>query len=126
MTALITKCGSAWEPEQTQVDRWQELYPDVRVQSELNAMAGWLESNSSKRKTIKGMARFCNAWLKRAQDRGGEGLAKPKGATISTRSMSMEDDLSHNFVDCPEIHKKFMEQFGQVFYSTGRVSNEAG
>ena len=119
MTALITKDGTAWEPSPEQVARWQELYPLVNVQSELNAMAGWLEGSPQKRKTVRGMPAFCNSWCKRAQDRGGEGLAKKKHRnTISTRDMSSLDDLSHDFTGTMFDH--FMDKFGQVFNDKGR------
>jgi|GEM_PF-2578869 hypothetical protein len=51
-----------------------KAYPAVDVQSELNAMAAWLEANPKNKKSD--YPRFINNWLKRAQDQaprsGGE------------------------------------------------------
>lgn len=56
---------------QQEIDRWAELYPAVDVTQELRKMAGWLESNPSRRKTAKGINKFINGWLAREQDKGG-------------------------------------------------------
>ena len=124
MTALITKDGTAWEPSPEQVARWQELYPLVNVQSELNAMAGWLEGSPQKRKTVRGMPAFCNSWCKRAQDRGGEGLAKKKrkGASVSTRDMTMLDDLTHDFSDSENFRINCLVKHGQYFDGERKTS----
>ena len=45
-----------------------ELYPNANVLEELKKMKAWLLTNTSKRKTIKGMEKFINSWLSRAQD----------------------------------------------------------
>lgn len=45
-----------------------ELYPNTNVLDELKKMKAWLLTNVSKRKTIKGMEKFINSWLSRAQD----------------------------------------------------------
>lgn len=46
-------------------------YPAVDVMQELRKMAGWCESNTTKRKTRRGVRAFITSWLARAQDRGG-------------------------------------------------------
>ena len=53
------------------VAHMHELYPAVEVIQELRKMVGWLESNPCKRKTKRGIKRFINSWLARAQDAGG-------------------------------------------------------
>lgn len=47
---------------------WVELYPAVDIMQELRKMKGWLDSNPTRRKTIKGIRRFINNWLSKAQD----------------------------------------------------------
>ena len=118
MAALQLNTGEYWEPDNEQVTKWIGLYPAVNVPGELNAMTGWLDANPKKRKTKRGIATFCNSWLSRAQDKGGSGMAKPKNVngSIKTRDMSMTDDLSHNFIDSPDIAAHFQEKFGQVFH----------
>lgn len=94
MTAMVKKDGTYWEPETEQVIQWQRLYPDVDVYQELNAMAGWLEANPTKRKTL--MPKFCNAWLKRAQD-SGKGLAEKRPEKKRTREMTDEEFFSRDW-----------------------------
>ena len=50
------------------IEEWTELYPAVNVMQEIRKMRGWLDGNSNKRKTRKGIRRFINSWLSRAQD----------------------------------------------------------
>ncbi len=58
-----------------------DAYPEVDVLSELGKMRAWLLSNDQKRKTKRGMKRFINSWLSRAQtnqsNRAANDLAKP-------------------------------------------------
>ena len=91
MSAIQLKDGTFVEPDQEQIIKWQRLYPDVDVYQEINAMIGWCDANPSKRKTARGLNKFINSWLKRAQDGGGHSpFVKPKGDVISTRDMTME------------------------------------
>ena len=53
----------------TEFEEWAELYPAVDIMQELRKMKGWLDSNPTKRKTIRGIRRFINSWLSKAQDR---------------------------------------------------------
>ena len=121
MTAIIRKDGTYWEPSPEQILKWQALYPDVDVYQELNAMAGWCDANPNKRKTR--MGQFCNSWLNRAQQNGGKSPFAPekkKTSTVSTREMTSLDDLSHLFVDTPEIREHFLNKFGQYFINGER------
>lgn len=56
--------------QQADYEKWCELYPAVDVMQELRKMCGWLDSNPTKRKTRKGIAKFVNGWLSREQDKG--------------------------------------------------------
>ena len=121
MTAIIRKDGTYWEPSPEQILKWQALYPDVDVYQELNAMAGWCDANPNKRKTR--MGQFCNSWLNRAQQNGGKSPFAPekkKTSTVTTREMTSLDDLSHLFVDTPEIREHFLNKFGQYFINGER------
>lgn len=119
MPVMILNDETSWEPAPEQVAKWKLLYQAVDVDGELNAMVGWLDANPKKRKTSRGIATFCNNWLKRAQDKGGQGMAKQPSGTIKTRDMTSLDDLSHNFTNCPQMEKHFIEIFGQSFNSDG-------
>jgi hypothetical protein len=59
-----------YELQQSQTDKWKELYPSVNLQSEVSKMIGWLDANPTKRKTSRGILKFMNNWLSRAQDSG--------------------------------------------------------
>lgn len=63
--------STVFDISQNQLDTWCDLYPAVDVIQELRKMKGWLDANPTKRKTKKGIMRFCNSWLSREQDRGG-------------------------------------------------------
>lgn len=59
---------------QEDIEKYTQLYPAVNVDNELRAMIGWLDANPAKRKTANGIKNFISSWLKRAQDKGGQGL----------------------------------------------------
>ena len=50
------------------VREFRSAYPGVDIMAELPRIRAWLVSNPTKRKTVKGMARFINNWLSKAQD----------------------------------------------------------
>lgn len=121
---MILNDGTDWQPEDEDVLKWQQLYPAVDVFQELRAMEGWLDANPTKRKTPRGIKRFVNSWLARAQDRGGSPQAKqkPDGLIVKTRDMSALDDLTDNFTGCPNMRQHFLEKFGQVFEDGKRTT----
>jgi len=121
---MILNDGTDWQPEDEDVLKWQQLYPAVDVFQELNAMTGWLDANPTKRKTPRGIKRFVNSWLARAQDRGGspQANAKPDGLIVKSRDMSSLDDLTQVFIDTPEIRATFLEKYGQYFLDGRRVT----
>lgn len=53
---------------QKDIEEWSNLYPAVDIDQQIRNMLGWLKSNPTKRKTMKGMPRFINSWLSREQD----------------------------------------------------------
>ena len=68
---LILNDKSEYGVTQEQIDVFAELYPAVDVMQELRAMKGWCLTNTAKRKTRRGIAKFINGWLERAQNKGG-------------------------------------------------------
>jgi uncharacterized protein YdaU (DUF1376 family) len=69
-----------WSVPQGLFDELVKLYPDVSVMEQLAKMRAWLLTNP--RKTAKGLPRFMNNWLSRAQNNsprtsGGNNHAKP-------------------------------------------------
>ena len=63
--------GSSYEVTQSEIDEYSELYPAVDVAQEIRGMIGWIKANPTRRKTRRGIKRFMNSWLSRAQDQGG-------------------------------------------------------
>ena len=60
------------------VEHYRELYPGVDVEQELRNMTGWLEANRERRKTKRGVQKFINNWLSKAQNRA-KGSPQKKG-----------------------------------------------
>ena len=63
--------GSSYEVTQPEIDEYAELYPAVDVMQEIRGMIGWIKANPTRRKTRRGIKRFMNSWLSRAQDHAG-------------------------------------------------------
>ena len=61
--------GTLYPITQSDIDKWTELYPAVKVISELRKMVGWLDANKDRRKTRKGVLRFVVNWLSGQQDK---------------------------------------------------------
>ena len=116
MTSLPLNTGDTWIPEKADMQIWVQLYPIVDVEQELNAMAGWLHANPTRRKTMRGIKRFINSWLSKAQDKGGASpLAKEGGKILKTRDMSSLDDLTHNVSGDLQTRAYFIKKYGQCF-----------
>lgn len=121
---MLLNDNTTYQVAETDINKWGELYPAVNVEQELRGMIGWLDANPKKRKTRKGIKRFINSWLSRAQDSGGSSpiakkmLIKQNGPT-ATRDMSAEDELCDiSWVKAdqkPAIRALFLEKYGHVF-----------
>lgn len=124
---MICKDGSDWQPTDEQVIAWQHAYPEVDIFSELNVMAVWLDSNQAKRKTPKGMSRFVNSWLQRANQKGGSPFAQQQQERSGVKPMkqwTQLDDLTHDFMDNERFRQSCLEKFGQYVTKDGeRVTN---
>jgi hypothetical protein len=82
---MILKSGRDWEPDPIDVTLWQSAYPGIDVKQELAKMAAWCDAQPAyKRKTERGIKRFCVNWLSRA---------RPQSST-STRHRSLQEDLT--------------------------------
>ena len=120
---MKTKDDKDWQPSDEQLSQWQHAYREVDVFTELDAMACWLDANPSGRKTKRGMPRFVNLWLSRANKMGGspdhlKREVKP-GDPMPVRQWTMLDMLTHNFMDCPQVAKKWLAAHGQYVDSKG-------
>ncbi len=89
---MLLNNGDTYIPEDVDIIAWQKAYPAIDVNQELNAMESWLDANPTRRKTPKGIKRFVNSWLARAQDKGGSPQVKAK--TTSSKNIDIEDKLA--------------------------------
>jgi len=114
---MILNNGDNWEPDYDEIQSWIKAYPAIDVEQELRGMASWLEANPAKRKTPKGIKRFVNAWLARAQEKGGSPMAQKKRRPniYPTRDMTTLDDITHDFANDAGFRAKCLAQFGQYF-----------
>jgi len=72
---------SEWTLTAGKLQEYRDAFPGIDVLSECRRARQWLIDNPPRRKTAKGMPRFLNSWLSRAQDRAGRNgqpMAKPK------------------------------------------------
>ena len=123
---MICKNGTDWQPTDEQLLSWQHAYPEVDVFAELNVMAVWLESNEPKRKTEKGMPRFVNSWLSRANQKGGSPFAQQEQDDSGKKPMkqwTQLDDLTHDFCQSEAFRQSCLHKYGQyVTYDGVRVT----
>lgn len=120
---MLTKCGEDWLPDDDKVAAWQQAYKNIDVFTEMDAMACWLDANPQNRKTKRGMNRFVNAWLSRADKQGGSPTEFKKqnrpGDPLPLRSWTMLDMLTHDFMDSAEMRNKWLAEHGQYVSSKG-------
>lgn len=63
--------GPEWRLRRVQVQEWQQAFPGLDVLAECRKALAWINANTGRRKTVRGMPKFLVAWLTRATDRGG-------------------------------------------------------
>lgn len=126
---MKTKDGVDWQPSDEQILGWQHAYPDVDVFAELNVMTMWLDSNEPKRKTVRGMPRFVNAWLNRANQKGGSPFAQQVQAEDGKKPLkqwTQLDDLTHDFMNSESFRNSCLERFGQYVTRDGERVTTTG
>lgn len=75
-----TVAGKAWEAPLDLLDGLATAFPGVSVPAECAKARVWLLANPTKRKTPRGMPKFLNSWMERAQNRGTQGpFDRPRG-----------------------------------------------
>ena len=62
--------GSTYEIPVDKLQIWEKAYPGVDIKQESQKVIAWCYSNPTKRKTHRGVSRFINSWLDRAQNQG--------------------------------------------------------
>lgn len=67
---VILNDGSEWRPSVYLYEKYASTYTGIDVAAEFRKMSTWTLSNPQKRKTKRGVTRFVNSWLDRAQSNG--------------------------------------------------------
>ncbi len=113
---MILNNGEDWQPEPEDVEIWKKAYPAVNYEDEWRKMEAWIISNPRRAKTPKGVKRFVNSWLARAQDRGGSSPELAKSSRFTeVKKMTLQDELTHNFTGDPAIREHFLSTQGQCY-----------
>ena len=85
------KDGSFYEVKESDLIAWSRTYKDCNVFYEVKAAAEWCEANPSRRKTLRGVKRFLNAWLSKAH--------KLKGSPLSFNQKESHSNIEESLND---------------------------
>ena len=86
------------------VQEMKQLYPAIDVEQEMRNMKGWLDANPNNRKTPRGIKRFMNGWLARAQDRA----PKEKTKQSQKQSQNKFNNFHQRQYDFDELEKQLL------------------
>lgn len=90
--SIILNDRSYFDVTNDDVLKWEKLYPAVNILQELRKMAGWCDSNPTKRKTRRGVRAFITSWLAKEQDRGGSACTREDRTGNIFLEMLREED----------------------------------
>lgn len=105
--------GSFYPVMPEEVEKYRGLYPAVDTGQEFRKMIGWLDANPKNRKTQRGILKFINGWLARAQD-----SARPVG---HTGSLQAGKNRFHNFEQRDTDYDALVLQRTQEFLREGET-----
>lgn len=88
----VGQSGKAWPLFQTKINEYAEAYPGIDVYAECRKALQWLRDNSQRQKTFRGMSKFLNGWLGRAQDRS-RGGPRSKSTLDDLREKARQRDI---------------------------------
>lgn len=69
---LPVRGGDWFKVTESEVTRWQAMYPDVDVPATLREQAAWLAGDVHRQRRAEDMGRFIHSWLIREQERPDE------------------------------------------------------
>lgn len=75
-----------------QAAEWAAAFPDLDITAELRKARSWCVSNRPKRKTPRGLGRFIQGWLDRAQNGGSRSRGAPTRANPGGRLGRLHPD----------------------------------
>ena len=115
MNYLVLKSGEEYEVSEADVIEWQRSYKSIDVCAELDRMRQWCDANPAKRKTSRGIKRFINAWLSRANDN----IQSGRSTAIKGLKPSGIDNLTDVSWVSPEIlevkRRQYLKAHGQYW-----------
>lgn len=116
--------GERYQVDDADVLAWQKAYKNCDVHAELLSMESWLDANPSRRKTKRGIKRFIDSWLKRANQVGGSTgkLQRPGQQSLSSRDLPIDyKRVDVSWVSCPDARERckqfYLSAYG--FYYDG-------
>lgn len=65
---LLLNDGTYYSVCLEEIQKYQGLYPAVDIDQEFRKMIGWIDTHQQNRKTKRGINKFINSWISRAQD----------------------------------------------------------
>ncbi|MEC8107933.1 MAG: hypothetical protein VX097_00405 [Pseudomonadota bacterium] len=120
---IILKDGSYYEIEKEDLIAWSRTYKDCNVIYEIRAAAEWCEANPSRRKTLRGIRRFINAWLSKANKLKGSPLTYNSEAKRSNIEESLNDISWIDEGERKKISKWYISSKG-FYYLNGKKYTE--
>lgn len=88
---LLLKDGTTYDVTENEMEIFKQAYPKIDIEDEVRKMVAWCYSNTSQRKTKRGIKRFINGWLNRAKPKQNNGLMTQREYA---RTTSVQDELS--------------------------------
>lgn len=85
---LLLNDGTYHSVYPQEIQKYHGLYPAIDIDQEFRKMIGWIDSHDQNRKTPRGINKFINGWLSRAQD--------------SARPPRKEDPKKNQFQNFPQ------------------------
>ena len=73
--------GGTYRLTPEQAERWELLYPGVKLRQEFRSMRGWLLTHPERKKTAENVDRFISHWLQTALERRAVLQSTPYGRT---------------------------------------------
>lgn len=94
---LLLKDSTTYDVTQQEVEIFKQAYPKIDIEDELRKMVAWCYSNTSQRKTKRGIKRFINGWLNRAKPaREVQGMTQRQYVmTTSIQDQLTDDSWAH-------------------------------
>jgi len=116
---MILNNGDKYEVPRFDLDDYKSTYPNVDVESELNKMEAWLKANPQRRKTLRGMPKFINSWLNRANEKNAPTKRDLKEQETYKVSQEKEDQLVDTFF--MHLHQIYLSKYDWAFNSPGSI-----